>query len=166
MRREKATHTIDIIFALSLFCAFSASVLLVLMTGVKVYRDSVDSVESGFEQRTCISYVVEKIRHFNTRGAVKLGEFGDTSAVFLSEDIENTLYYTVIYVNKGMLMELFYEEGMNFNPEDGEKIIPAGNIDFKWEDENLLYIEYTGIGGTFSNTYMNVLSSKETEGEQ
>ena len=109
MKPEKATSTIDIIFALALFCAFSASVLLVLMTGVRVYRDSVDAIESRFEERTCISYIVEKIRHFNTRGAVELGVFGDGSAVILSENIEGTHYETVIYVYKECLWSCFAE---------------------------------------------------------
>ena len=150
-----------ILYSLWRSCAFSASVLLVLMTGVRVYRDSVDAIESRFE-RTCISYVEKS--GILTRGSGRTACSGQERRNPL-ENIEGTHYETVIYVYKGMLMELFHESGLEFSGAR-RKIVPAGDIDFKWEAENLLYIKYTGTGGVSSGAYLNVLSDGETEGIQ
>ncbi len=160
MRSPKASHTIDIVFALALFCAFSASVLLVLMTGVKVYKDSVKAIDLRFEERTSIAYITEKVRHYNAKGCVSIESFGDGSALRLSEEIDGVKYNTLIYTHDGKLMELYHEEGLSFKPEDGMVIVPMDKLSFSWQQDSLLHIE-CGSGVTYTETYLDVLSGKD-----
>ena len=163
MKAGKASHTIDIAFALALFCAFSASVLLVLMAGVKVYRDTVDIIESRYQERTCIAYISAKIRHYNSEGSIHIESFGDGDALVLSEEIDGTEYQTIIYMYNGHVTELFCEKELSFAPSDGIEIIPIKDIAFEQTDNNLIYIQCTGQDNKTAETYISILNS-ETEG--
>ena len=144
----KRRHSVDIIFALALFCVFAASVLLVLMNGAGVYRGVAERLEQYYEERSCLSYLSTKIHHFDTAGAVSLTAYGDGEALLLTEVIDGCEYGTVIYTHEGMIMELFTETPISFGPEAGSRILPAAGLHFSWLAEGrLLRIACTGASG-------------------
>lgn len=144
MKTGKPSHTIHTVFTLALLGAFSACVLLVLMTGARVYKDSVSQAEFMFEKRTCIAYITEKIRHLNSKDAVLIYAFGDGAALSLTESVGQTRYETLIYTYNGKLMELYRESGLSLRPDDGTEIAASGEISFSWIGPNILSVRAGG----------------------
>ena len=113
----KRGHTIDVLFGLLLFCLFAVLMLVVLMSGVGAYRGIEQSMQSHFDQRTALSYISAKVRHYDQAGCVTVEPFGDGDALCLLEDIEGDTYCTWIYVKDGRLMELFAEADSGLPPD-------------------------------------------------
>ena len=62
---QTENHTINTIFVLVLFCVFAVAVLLVLLAGTGAYQDIADRMERQYEERTCLSYLDAKVRHYD-----------------------------------------------------------------------------------------------------
>lgn len=151
-------HTIDKVFALALFCAFAASVLLVLIIGAGVYKNTVKSIEDRFHERTCLSYVSSKVRHYDTSGGIHLQQFGDGQALALEETYGDSSFVTLIYTYQGNVMELFMEKGTQLAPEDGEIIIKDIGLEFEQAAESLIKVSCTGKNGRSESIYININS--------
>jgi len=145
MRR---VHTIDLVFSLTLFCAFAASMLTVLLSGAKIYRAVESRMEEKYEERTCLSYIASKLRHFDAEGAVSLTAFGDSEALLLTQTVDGAEYGTVLYTYQGMVMELFTELPLAFGPEAGSPVLPAESLRFTWASDRLLRVECIGSAGS------------------
>jgi hypothetical protein len=158
MRRS---HTPDLVFALALFCVFAASVLLVLMSGANAYRRIADGLAQHYEERTCLSYIAAKLRHFDTEGAVSLTSFGDGDALLLTQTIEGREYGTLIYTHEGTVMELFTELPLAFGPEAGCVVLPAGSLRFSWLSDGLLHVECDGAEGRSAGVSVALRAEKE-----
>ena len=48
----------------------------------------------------------------------------------MREEIDGAAYVTRIYCHDGYLRELFSAEAIMFEPEDGERIMPAESVEF------------------------------------
>ncbi len=145
MRRA---HTIDLVFSLTLFCAFAASMLFVLLSGAKIYRGVENCIEENYEERSCLNYIASKLRHFDAEGAVRLTDFGDSDALLLTQSIDGIEYGTFLYTYRGMVMELFTELPLEFGPEAGSAVLPAESLHFSWASDRLLRVECSGSGGS------------------
>ena len=84
MNRQK-NHSIDIAFALTLFCTFAVSVLMVLMMGASSYNSVTRAMESNYEDRTAAGYIAEKVRHFDSHGSITAGKFDGADALLLKQ---------------------------------------------------------------------------------
>ena len=145
MRKIKTVnHSTDTLFVLALFCIFAASVLSVLLAGASAYQDIADRMESQYAERTCLSYLDAKIRHYDEIGMVSVESFGGQSALALYEDYDNVRYKTLIYYANGYVRELFFEEGLEFQPENGQIVIPAKGLQVTYKADNLLQLECIG----------------------
>lgn len=152
-------HTIDKVFALALFCAFAASVLLVLIIGAGVYKNTVKSIEDRFIERTCLSYVSSKVHHYDAFGGVYLQEFGDKQALALVETHDGDDFVTLIYTYEGNVMELFMEKGtLQLAPEDGEVIIENVGLEFEQAADNLIKVSCTNKSSRSETMYININS--------
>lgn len=159
--RTKSSHTIDIVFSLALFCAFAASVLLVLMTGAGVYRGAVKASKQRFEERVCVGYIATKVRYANTLGAVSTEQYGDGQALVLSETIDGVRYSTYIYMHNGYVHELFCEAGLGLPPDDSDtRIAAARSLDFEFVQSNLLKVTCVGTGGGIEQMFLSVCDTK------
>jgi hypothetical protein len=151
-------HTVDKVFALALFCAFAASVLLVLIIGAGVYKNTVKSMEDRYTERTCLSYVSSKVHHYDAFGGIHLQQFGDGQALALEEKIGGSDFVTLIYTHKGYVMELFMEKGTQLTPEDGEVIIKDIGLEFQQAADNLIKVSCTNENGRSDSMYININS--------
>jgi hypothetical protein len=151
-------HTVDKVFALALFCAFAASVLLVLIIGAGVYKNTVKSMEDRYTERTCLSYVSSKVHHYDAFGGVHLQQFGDGQALALEEKIGGSDFVTLIYTYKGYVMELFMEKGTQLTPADGEVIIKDIGLEFQQAADNLINVSCTNENGRSDSMYININS--------
>lgn len=142
-----ANHTIDTVFVLMLFCVFTAAVLTVLLAGANAYQVIANKMEEQYAERTCLSYLDAKIRHYDEIGMVGTETFGNTEALALYEELKDVRYKTLIYYADGYVWELFFEDGLQFQKEDGQKIVPAKDLRVEQKSNDLLLLTCTSEDG-------------------
>ena len=157
MKRE-TTYTPDNVLFIVLMCVFTASVVLVLMQGVRIYRSAVVSSELLYNERTCAFYITEKLRHGDEMNAVYVDSFDGLNALYIDSRYNDTVYSTIMYFNEGWLNELFCEKGANFNRADGTKIIRADSVTFLESSPGLLYVETVDGSGNSGGLYFRLRS--------
>ena len=144
MRRQSSAGTLA---ALMLTCVFGATLLLSLAAGAGVYRRVEDRVEENSRSRVSLNYMAAKIHACDQAGMVEAGSFGDGGAVFLYEEIDGSVYATILYVYDGELMELLCEKGEEMPPEFGEAVSPAQALTVTQPREGLLRLTLTEADG-------------------
>ena len=116
---------LDGVFALLLFGVFASCVLLVLFMGTSVYSRLTERSQQAYDRRTSVQYVTTKVRQVPSAANVSVQDFDGVSALTITEDINGELFNTRIYCYDGWLMELFTFADNEFNPADGQRIMPA-----------------------------------------
>lgn len=120
--------------ALLVFVLFALCLLLVLLTGARVYRGLVARGEESFARRTAVQYIATRVRQAET---VAVEDFGGCQTLVLGETVEGEAYLTRVYCYEGWLMELFCAQGSDLSPEDGERVLEAADAGFTWEGDLL-----------------------------
>lgn len=146
---------------LLLFFAFTISVLFVLMLLTQSYRSAAVSSELSYSERTCISYISEKLRHGDSEGAVYVGKFDGVNALFIDTVFGDVPYSSIIYFYNGWLCELFCEKGADFRLADGTRIIETKAVSFSELQPSLFYIEVTNLSGKTDKLHIFLRSGGE-----
>ena len=128
---KQTQHSIDVIAGLLLFLVFTGAMLMVLVSGAGAYQKISRSLERQYGQRTCLSYIAAKIRHYDTEEGVYLTDFEGLEALALDEEIEGDTYTTLLYYQEGYLWELFSLKDAGLGPEDGLAIMPVQEVSFR-----------------------------------
>lgn len=136
----KRSHSLDVVVGLLLFCVFAVSMLAVLLTGAKAYKRISLSMDEQYRERTCISYIAAKIRHYNVAGAVEADTLEDTSVLRFTEEFDGSRYITYIYYYDGYICELFTPEDVELPLSEGMPIIAADALTFTEESDGLIRI--------------------------
>lgn len=131
--KEKSSKITDFL-ALTVFALFAVCVLLVLLTGAKVYRNLVRSGTAHYETRTSAQYIATRVRQAER---VTVEDFGGCEALVTWEEIEGETYRTRVYCYDGYIRELFCAEHAALSPEDGEKILEAEHLSFSLQSNVL-----------------------------
>ncbi len=139
---------LNTVFVLLLFCVFATTVLMTLLSGVGAYQTVTDNMNQQYTERTCLSYLEAKVRHYDEVGRVNVEPFGDSVALVLYEQIEDTQYKTLIYHHDGAVRELFCETGLELQPQDGQSILATKDLQFCWKERNLLQLVCTAENNT------------------
>ena len=166
MRKSGNRHTIDVIFVLTLACAFAASILMVLMLGANVYGNIQRTADTQFNDRVSISYIMTKIRSHDAVGAVRTGEFEGSSALFLDQEFYGEEFTTVIYTYDGWLRELFTDlestrtENSWLTPDSGFPLIEVTYMSFGMMRPNLLTIDFIDTAGHSGQVFVNLRSAR------
>ena len=164
MRKTTKSHTIDVIFVLSIACAFAASILLVLMLGVNVYGNIQKTSDVQFNERVCLSYITAKVHRHDSLGDVRTGNFQNVSALYLDQEFDDVYYNTIIYVYDGYLMELFCEkdqmDNLGLTPESGTPVLEVDYVAFETARPNLLFVEYRDPDGGGGSVFINLRSGE------
>ncbi len=128
---QKGQHTIDILFTLALFLAFAVLALFVVVLGANAYNDISLSSEENYNIRSSFVYLTEKIRQGDAYGSVDVTSLAGSDALVLSQEINNDVYQTWIYLYGGKLNEIFIREGTAFTPESGQEIMDLTGFDIE-----------------------------------
>lgn len=158
------SHKVDTVFTLILFGVFAVSVLLVLLAGAGAYQDIAERMERQYEERTCLSYLDAKVRHYDQNGQIAVETLDGCEALALYEEIEGVRYKTLIYCYDGYVRELFYEEGLQFHPADGQMIIAARDLDVELMVDNLLRLTCRTAEGVQETVLLYLRSEKGADG--
>ena len=151
LRKSNNFKSIDILFSLTLFSVFAMAVLMVLLSGGQIYQNVVNDISVQYESRTSISYITTKLRRCDSLDSVKIDNFGDSTALFLSETgKDGKTYETIIYLYENDVKELFAEKGTKFPPSTGKSVLSVKSLDFSMVDDDLVMIEYSTDEGSYS----------------
>lgn len=120
----------DSFLTAGLFCFFTVSVVFVLLSGVQVYRSTTDSMNEHYENNTLLTYLSVKLKHYDKRDGIEIGQVNDIDALVFCEVYGNEIYKTYIYCFNGYVCELFTRGNVMPSVELGEKIIPADKLTF------------------------------------
>ena len=146
MNKRGIKHHMDGLLVLLLLGVFAACILSVLLTGAQVYSRLTQRDQAAYNRRTCVQYLATKVRQAERGGLVSVSDFGDTQALVLAEEIDGAAYLTRIYCYEGWLWELFSADEAGFAPEDGEKLLPARDLELTLAD-GLLTAVFTDSQG-------------------
>ncbi len=138
---------------LLLFTVFTLCVVIVMLMGADIYKNSAQRDQDSFRQRTVTQYLSSRVHQVDCRDAWFVGDFTDTqpreagNTLFFRESFQGTEYYTRIYCHNGYLYELSSVVGEDFQPSDGEKILELSDLRFQLQD-GLLTVSFQQADGT------------------
>lgn len=137
-------HITDVLFVLSLFCVFTASAMLLITLGSGIYERTVAHTAENYNARTSYAYISEKIRQNDTSaGARLLQDFGDGSALVLTEEIDGDAYETWLYLYDGNLCEFFCKKDSHLTPSAGQPIVACNGLKAQILNNRLLHLDIT-----------------------
>ena len=144
---KEKTSSIDTLFIIMLLCAFAASVLMVLLLGARVYGSMTRSSGENYDRRTCAAYISEKLRHGDSLGAVKTGEFDSCSALYLYSEGGGSEYSDILYYYDGWLWELNCDKGAVFTRTDGVQVVETDPVSFSGPEDGIVTAAISGEDG-------------------
>ena len=159
--KKARQHTIDFLFTIAVFFAFSATAVLVLLLSANIYRGIVESSDSNFETGTALSYITEKVRQGDMGGAenIRLCKFDDYDALAITQTYNDTTYITYIYEMNGELKESFVQEGVDFYAKAGTTIMQVYDFEIRQISDSLLGISCSSESGQKCSALINIHST-------
>ena len=153
-------HTIDFIFPIALFFVFAASSLAVLILSANIYKNITESSKDLFTSRTCLSYITEKIRQNDEGGTqnIYLDSFDGHPALVLERNLNETLYHTYIYEDKGVLRELFIQDGIDASSRNGTEIMKVSSLQMEEAAPGLLRFSCSSDEGQMESVFVSIHS--------
>lgn len=126
---DKKQHTIDIIFVLSLFCAFAVLALFVVVLGANVYKGISADMTRNFDARTSVAYLSEKIRQNDVQGGISVENVNGADALVLRREADGKTYETWVYVQDGWLSEVTVAQGTDVAQVGGEPVMELASME-------------------------------------
>ena len=148
-------HRIDALFPILLFGVLTVFALLVIVLAAKIYKNTADNSYRNHQSRIALSYVSEKI-HQQEGAPVSITNFGETSALKITQKHQDTLYHTYIYSYDGAIRELFIKENTDVSLTDGKEILKVSDFSMKQVEENLLYFLCTDTQNHQADSYVRI----------
>ena len=145
------------VLTLVLFAVLAVCMILVLLTGVRVYKRLTERGQESYETRTVPLYLATKVRQADCTGGVATERSNGTDVLRLNEWIDGDSYVTRVYCYEGYVREWFAAEEVFFDPSAGERIAPAKEVSFSLE-EGCLCITVRQENGTVSEQMLTLRS--------
>jgi len=124
---------------LMVFCIFAMLAFSVIMLGALAYRNISGASREGEDERGCLSYIWTVIKNNDNAKNVYVGDFNGAPALYFEEELNDTVYQTVIYHHEGWIYELFAMDAYGFSPDSGSRIIEVGDLRFeRLDDGNII----------------------------
>ena len=142
MKQESKQFHISRLFTLGVFFLFALTLVLVILTGAKIYRTTVDAGQHAYEERVTVQYLTARVRRADSLSLMTLEDFCSLDALVFHETLDGTDCQTLIYCYDGWLRELFCTDSAAFSPSSGEKVLPLDGISMT-KNESLLHITAT-----------------------
>ena len=139
---NKSNNT-DVLFTFLLFCLYTVLCLMLLMSTFNSYRLILDRADQNYTTNTCLEYIANKVRCFDSLDSVYITTFDGLPALRMKEYIDDKSYETIIYFDKGSIKELYIEEGVSLTREAGNEIFIAQNFNISYYLDNFIKVECT-----------------------
>lgn len=154
-KRDKSI--VDSLFLLALFGVFLICALFIVLFGAKIYKNTIKSSEDSFIERTCYTYITEKIRQNDNSNGISIDNSSDGTVITLTKTISDKDYVTYLYCHDGFLKEYTTSAGNELNKSAGTGIIELNSMNAEKCNDNLYYFTLTGTDITTS-FYVSVTS--------
>lgn len=157
MKNRQKNEKISSLAALLLFAVFAVCIMMVLLTGAKVYQRLVRRDQVNYDRRTAVSYLAARIRHADCLEGIRTEHDDGMDVLVITEMIEGVLYETRIYCHNGYICELFTFAESTSLPEDGVQVMPAASLEADVQD-GYIQIKITDEEG-YQQTFAQYLRS-------
>ena len=141
MRQTKG-QGIPVLSAFLLLSIFAATVLGVLLVGAGAYSRLTRRDSHAYDTRTALQYVTARVRQAPAPNQVSVTRFDGVDALTVTQRVDGQDYLTRVYCYEGWLMELFCAADGQFEPRDGEKLLPVESLELDMRGE-LIYVTLT-----------------------
>lgn len=150
---KKKKHSIDIIFMFVLFTVFAILSMVIVYLGSGVFSKITENSKINSEQRTGLSYIVNKLRIAETGDDVSIEEKDGYQYLIIDSKSKETEISTIIFFRNNKLVEINILKGDDFTPDYGDYIMDVKDFQFDIdENENLLNLEITDTHGNMTST--------------
>ncbi len=129
---------------LSLLCVFIIGSLILMNVGVHVYKNIVENNAENFRLRASLSYVATKVRQYDMADTISVQEEDGVPMLVFQEELEGTKYLTRIYCYDGNMMELFQEEGLEHDLNDGFEIMELDDLQIEQQGNQIFLTAMDG----------------------
>jgi len=134
-KREGAISAIAVLLLFALFALLSVGVLT---AGMMVYKRTSNQSDRTYVHRVSLSYLANQVRQADMEDSISVRSFHGVDAIVFKQTIDDSNYYTYLYVWDGLLRELFFEEGLELPPESGSVIVELTEMKASANDNGLL----------------------------
>jgi len=141
-KRDKSI--VDALFLLALFGVFLISALFIVLFGAKIYKNTVKSSEDSFLERTCYTYITEKIRQNDNENGIYIDSSSDDTIIELTKTVNDKKYITYLYCDEGFLKEFTTSSEYELKKSSGTKIVELNSIKAVQCSNNLYHFTLTG----------------------
>lgn len=155
-------HVVDLIFPIALFFVFAATSLIVVLMASNIYSSTTKASKEGFETRTVLSYITEKIHQSDENQSISVSTFDGLDALVIRRQYEdNNSYTTYIYEDNGVLRELFIKDGTDASASDGKELMPVNHFTVEALSDTQFCFSCISEDGNLMETLVSVKSQEE-----
>lgn len=141
MGYRKNNSSIDTMAVLLLYLLFSMLVIFTFVAGIKAYHSVRNRNGDNYVLRTTLQYVSNKVKAYQSKGAVSAGKINGRDALIIKEEIDGRLFHTYIYEDKNKLYELFIEDNTQVDLSWGVEINSIEKFELKQLSDDLVMID-------------------------
>ncbi|MCC6094038.1 MAG: DUF4860 domain-containing protein [Eubacterium sp.] len=153
--------------AIALAFFFAGTAILVFLFGSRVYAVAVDKLSSNATSRTLLTYVTEKVRHFDAEGSVSVQQIDGISTLVLEDNDADEPYRIYMYAYQGNVCELTVTDETSWKPEAGDPILAVQDFEPEEVRPGLIHFHCVDSGGRSEDAYVHVRSAAdESKGEE
>ena len=153
----------QLIFIMLLFLIIVVMSIMIILLGQKIYENINEDRTDNYEKRVSLSYISNKIRQSDRENSIRIENLGDTQALVIRELYDEDYYETWIYFYNDGLYELFSGESIEFNLDDGMKIMDVESFSIK-KINNRLY-KFTAGYDKYNSELIITVNSGQLRGE-
>ena len=152
---NKKKYLIDWLFTLALFCVFSTTALLVMLTGTDIYKKITINTENSFSGRTAISFIAKQVRQNDNSDSISVVDFDGIQTLKL-DDGE---FSTYIYYKDGFLSELFSLKGADPLFVSGQPLVALDSFEMEQNSDGTYTFTAQDNTGAFSTITLVINST-------
>lgn len=134
-------HKIEAIFPITLFFIFAFSAIIVLVLAAQVYQSTTENSSANHASQIALSYVTEKIHQTDENGEITIGNLEGQDALVISQQFDEHIYTTYIYMWNDELKELFIKKEAPVDLSSGTTILKIH--DFSMKELNKKLYQFT-----------------------
>lgn len=140
---KENNQSFQFIFILLLFFIIAIISLMVILLGKDIYSSINEDRISNYEKRVSLSYVANKIRQSDKENNIRIENLNGINAIVINEKYDEAVYETWIYHYDNAIYEMFTDEGVEFNLDDGMRIMEIDNFNIELINDNLYKFKAT-----------------------
>jgi prepilin-type N-terminal cleavage/methylation domain-containing protein len=150
MRSRKGYTLIELVLVLLLLTFVAVAVFLLTDVGSAAYARIYANRDQSADLRIGLSYLDVRLKKIDGVGTVEIrpAPFGGGQALVLTQEIEGDVYETQLYVEAGMLKELFSRKGLEVNADMAAEIARADKMEVRFAGKQLLVLTLTSGSDT------------------